>query len=396
MAMPRRCVAAPARYIRSRTISLGRRPGPSLGLSLALVWALGLPLGEPADSRLSRVAWAKKDAPQKPGTEKQDEELKQKVKRLFEDGMVQYDLRRFDAAIALFEKAFETRPDPVFLYNIAQAHRMAGRPADAAAFYRNYLRKAPDAANSADVKVLIAQLDKEAGGKPTTAPPPVAEPAVPYLEPKSKQSFLTRITVENKPYALIGVGYRSYMAFSVYGMALYVDDVAARRAFPKLVAQAGGSELQQLRARDLAQNFVVLGDFGKAAVIRFTRKLSAKQIADSYRDLLKDNLKATTAPALRQATEQFLALFNRDVVAGDEMTIATTVDGLISVTTAGSRGEGPRDATLCIDLWNMWLGSKPLSVDMKQTLVERIAVLGPSGAAGSAAGSTAPSAGSVK
>ncbi len=329
------------------------------------------------------VSWAKKEPPKKEGGDKQEEELKQKVKKLFADGMVQYDLRRFDAAITLFEKAFETRPDPVFLYNIAQAHRMAGRPADAAAFYRNYLRKAPDAPNASDVKGWIATLDKEAGGKPATAPLPAAEAPIPYLEPKSKHSFLSRVTLDNKAHTLIGVGHRSYMGFSVYGMALYVEDSLARRAFPKLVAQAGGSELQQLRARDLAQNFVVLGEFGKAAVLFFTRKLTAKQIADSYRDLLKENLKATTAPALRQNTEQFLALFNRDVAAGDEMTIATSSDGLISVTTAGNRMEGPRDPTLCIDLWNMWLGGKPLSTDMKQSLVERIAVLG-QGTAGAA------------
>ena len=90
---------------------------------------------------LSPALAAKKDAAKKETPDKQDEELKQKVKKLFEDGMVQYDLRRFDVAITLFEKAFETRPDPVFLYNIAQAHRMAGRPAEAAAFYRNFLRK---------------------------------------------------------------------------------------------------------------------------------------------------------------------------------------------------------------------------------------------------------------
>jgi tetratricopeptide (TPR) repeat protein len=331
---------------------------------------------------------AKKEPPKKEGGEKQEEEVKQKVKKLFEDGMVQYDLRRFDAAITLFEKAFETRPDPVFLYNIAQAHRMAGRPADAAAFYRNFLRKAPDAPNANDVKGWIAQLDKEAGGKQTSIAPPPVDPPVPYLEPKSKQSFMSRMTVDGKSYFLTGVGHRSYMGFSVYGMGLYVDDSLARRAFPKLVAQAGGTELQQLRARDLAQNFVVLGEFGKAAVLRFSRKLTGKQIADSYRDLLKENLKETAAPALRQSTQQFLALFNRDVATNDEMIIATTSDGLISVTTNSVRVDGPRDATLCIDLWNMWLGGKPLSTDMKQTLVERIALLG-QGATGTPAGSSA-------
>lgn len=352
---------------------------------LLLCTTLSSVAGGLAGSSLPAVAWAKKEPPKKDGADKGEDDLKLRVKKLFEDGMVQYDLRRFDAAIALFEKAFEARPDPVFLYNIAQAHRMAGRPADAAAFYRNYLRKAPEAPNSGDVKGWIAQLDKEAAGKPATAPPVVSEPAVPYLEPKSKHSFLSRIGLDTKPHTLIGVGHRSYLGFSLYGMALYVEDAPARRTFPKLVAQAGGTDLQQLRARDLAQNFVVLGEFGKAAVLFFTRKLSGKQIADSYRDLLKENLKASTAPTLRQSTEQFLALFNRDVVPGDEMIIATGSDGLISVTTAGNRTDGPRDPTLCIDLWNMWLGSKPLSSDLKQSLVERIAVLGQTGS------STSPS-----
>lgn len=69
------------------------------------------------------------------------------------------------------------------------------------------------------------------------------------------------------------------------------------------------------------------------------------------------------------------------------MMIATSSDGLISVTTTSVRVEGPRDPTLCIDLWNMWLGTKPISGDMKQSLVERIGVLGQ--------GATAPTAGAA-
>lgn len=345
----------------------------STGAALLSLLLLGMDGGAALAVKRDAKAGA---APAGGSPSKADEELKAKVKKLFEDGMVQYDLRRFDAAIALFEKAFEMRPDPVFLYNIAQAHRMAGRAADAVAFYRNYLRKAPDAPNAGDVRGWIAQLEKTAAAGPPATAPINKEPAVPYLEPKSKLSFMTRVPLDGKDYVLTGVAHRSYIGFSLYAMGLYVEEVPARRAYPKLLAQAGGGELLQLRARDLAQSFIVLGEFGKAAMLRFTRKLSAKQIADSYRDLLKENLKATTAPGLRQSTEQFLGLFQRDVVPGDEMVIATAADGLISVTTAGTRAEGPRDPTLCIDLWNMWLGPKPLNGDMKQSLVERIATLG--------------------
>lgn len=308
-----------------------------------------------------------------------DAATKEKVKKLFDDGMVKYDLRKFDEAIKTFEEAFATYPDPVFLYNIAQSHRMANHPVEAIAFYKNYLRKVPDAANAGEIKGWITSLEK-APPPPTVAPLPPLPPPVPYLEPRSKHNYLTRLSIGGKDYSLTGVGRRTYLGFLLYGVGMYVEEEPARRAFPKLVEKAGGSYLQQLRARDLAQNFIVLGEFGKAAVLYFARDISATKIRDSYRDMLKDNLKPTVAPELRKHTEEFLALFDRDVQKGEEMIIQTTAEGVASVAVGGVRKDGPKDLTLCIDLWNLWIGQKAISEELKQGLVERIPSLGSSAA----------------
>lgn len=345
-----------------------RRPGRLQRLAMALgavaPLLLGSPVGAPSgDSR----AWAGK-AP--------DAATKEKVKKLFDEGMVQYDLRKFEEAIKIFEQAFSAYPDPVFLYNIAQSHRMAGHSVEAIAFYKNYLRKVPDAANATEIKGWIAQLEKAPPPAPTAAPLPPLPPPVPYLEPRSKHNYLTRLSIGGKDYSLTGVSRRTYLGFLLYGVGMYVEEEPARRAFPKLVEKAGGSYLQQLRARDLAQNFIVLGEFGKAAVLYFARDIAANKIRDSYRDMLKDNLKPSVPPELRKHTEEFLALFDRDVQKGEEMIIQTTGDGVASVSVGGVRKDGPKDPTLCIDLWNLWIGQKAISEDMKQGLVERIPALG--------------------
>ncbi len=252
---------------------------------------------------------------------------------------------------------------------------MAGHSEDAIRAYKTYLRKVPNAANKDEVAGFIKTLEKTPS-TPVLPPLPPPPPATPYLEPRSKHSYMTRITLDGKSFALTGVSRRTYLGFLLYGVGMYVEEDPARRAFPKLVEKAGGTDLSQLRARDLAQNFVVLGEFDKAAVLFFARDIAAGKIRDSYRDMLKDNLKSDVSPTLRQHTEQFLELFSRDVKSGDEMTISTTTDGHISVSVGSDKRQGPQDPTLCIDLWNLWIGQRAIHPEMKQGLVERIQALG--------------------
>jgi hypothetical protein len=77
----------------------------------------------------------------------------------YKKGRTHYDLGRFDDAINEFQQAYELKPDPAYLFNIAQAYRQKGDPAKAVFFYKRYLALYPTAPNKADVEKRIAELE---------------------------------------------------------------------------------------------------------------------------------------------------------------------------------------------------------------------------------------------
>jgi len=90
-----------------------------------------------------------------------------------------YDLREYEAAIEDYRRAFEAHPDPLFLFDIAQAYRQLHDCDNARVFYRNYLRNLPAADNRARVEQFIVEMDAcvRHAAEPTRAvsitPPPV-------------------------------------------------------------------------------------------------------------------------------------------------------------------------------------------------------------------------------
>jgi len=97
----------------------------------------------------------------------------EKARQLFQQGSKYYDLGQFDKAIEAWQQGYDQKPDPGFLYNIAQAYRQKQDAAKAIFFYKGYLRNSPKAHNRAEVDQKIAALQKQldAGGGGTTPPP---------------------------------------------------------------------------------------------------------------------------------------------------------------------------------------------------------------------------------
>jgi tetratricopeptide (TPR) repeat protein len=85
---------------------------------------------------------------------------RQQSKRLWIEGVAAYDLGQLETAIARFEEAYTLDPNPNILYNLAQAHRQAGRHERAIFFFGSYLRNKPGAANRGEVEGLIAELEQ--------------------------------------------------------------------------------------------------------------------------------------------------------------------------------------------------------------------------------------------
>jgi tetratricopeptide (TPR) repeat protein len=114
-------------------------------------------------------------------------EVKLQARKAFERAMAFYQKDEFDKAIEQFESGYKLIPNPLFLYNIGQAHRLSNRPEKALDYYRRYLKDQPDAKNRAEVEGRIAALEKELVPKlpelvvPEDANPGAPEPAPPSL-----------------------------------------------------------------------------------------------------------------------------------------------------------------------------------------------------------------------
>jgi tetratricopeptide (TPR) repeat protein len=89
----------------------------------------------------------------------------------YEQAVAYYNLDEYAPALAEFREAYRIKPDPSFLFNIAQCHRRLGQNDAALDYYRKYLRNLPDAPNRADVERMVAELHAK-----ETAPPPDASP----------------------------------------------------------------------------------------------------------------------------------------------------------------------------------------------------------------------------
>ena len=83
----------------------------------------------------------------------------------------------YDAAVALYKQAYQLVPHPVLIFDMAQAHRLAGHVDQARGLYARYLALDPDGSEAKVARQLIAELD--AGTAATAGAGDTAEPARP-------------------------------------------------------------------------------------------------------------------------------------------------------------------------------------------------------------------------
>jgi tetratricopeptide (TPR) repeat protein len=98
------------------------------------------------------------------------------ARRLYAEGKAEYAQGHYVEAVALFERSYALFESPALLFNMAQAHRLAGPEhcADALALYKSYLLSQPDAENRREVEERIQEL----GECPVMKPPADVAPPV--------------------------------------------------------------------------------------------------------------------------------------------------------------------------------------------------------------------------
>ncbi len=112
-----------------------------------------------------------------------DDPATRAARRHFDRGEKLFALGKFDDALDEYQKAFDAKPIPDFLFNIGQCYRNLGDYDSAIFSYRKYLTAAPDAANRAQVEQLITELEARKDRNDThrlgLQPPRRAEPPPP-------------------------------------------------------------------------------------------------------------------------------------------------------------------------------------------------------------------------
>jgi hypothetical protein len=135
----------------------------ALGLALLLVAALA-----PENARAE-------------GPPKQDEK---EARRLFQSAELSFNVGKFPEALADYQAAYEAKPLPGFLFNIAQCYRNMGDYERARFFFRRYLSLDPRTPNRRRVEALIDEMTRKLAEKPPAAPS-AAEPPKTVEPPKA-------------------------------------------------------------------------------------------------------------------------------------------------------------------------------------------------------------------
>jgi len=90
------------------------------------------------------------------------------AERLYTDGQKAYDDKRYDDALAAWEKAYELSHLPGLVFNLAQAHRLRGECTKAVEQYRKFIELDPSSSQRVTAEALIKELEPC-----KDAPPPV-------------------------------------------------------------------------------------------------------------------------------------------------------------------------------------------------------------------------------
>lgn len=91
-------------------------------------------------------------------------------RRLFVDGRRRYDLHEYDAALASFKRAYVATDEPALLHDIALCLQELGRNAEAADFFRSFLRRSPQLGSKDrdEIEQIIRELDAQRRDLPSS------------------------------------------------------------------------------------------------------------------------------------------------------------------------------------------------------------------------------------
>ena len=125
-----------------------------LGCSASVVSSAAHAVAEPTRASASTPTEAKPDLGEPEAV------AKARARLLFEKGVSAYREGRFYDAVDIFLETNRLYPDPKLSFNVGKAFEGMGNPAGALRYYREYLRRSPDASDAQEVESHVRQLEQ--------------------------------------------------------------------------------------------------------------------------------------------------------------------------------------------------------------------------------------------
>ncbi len=106
------------------------------------------------------------------------------AERYYNEGQTAYDAKRYDDAIAAWDKSYALSHLSALVYNLAQAHRLHGDCAEALDAYKRFIALDPKSPQRTSAEGFIRDLDPCPAPAGVVEPPP-PPPTLPPLPPPS-------------------------------------------------------------------------------------------------------------------------------------------------------------------------------------------------------------------
>jgi hypothetical protein len=193
-----------------------------------------------------------------------------------------------------------------------------------------------------------------------------------FTEPNTQVKFPTEIQAAAGPQVLGGAGVRTrtMLKVKVYAFGLYVDQAGARTA---LAAWRGKSAADLARDQTLYDE-LLKGAFPMTLRLVMTRDVGADQMAEAFGEALGPRVAQAEQNGMTggaEALTRFRGLFSDKLTSGTELVFARS--GSTLMVTIGGKPAGEIDnAALAWALYDVYLGTKPISGDGKKAVVSRL------------------------
>ena len=177
---------------------------------------------------------------------------------------------------------------------------------------------------------------------------------------------------------LMGTGIRTktFLKVKVYAFGLYVDSAAAAGA----LASYAGKDAKALEKDNSFYQALLGMKFPMTLRLVMTRDVGGEDMAEAFDGALRPRVIQAAAeknmPGGEAALETFRGYFSVGEMTKDsELLFTCTPDGTLSSSVKGTAAAPIASAALCWALFDVYLGSKPISGDGKKSIVANFPAL---------------------